>query len=67
MPPFKDLLRWYNKKDVVPTLNPVQKMAEFYHNKDIDLRKLVCTLPNLANIFLHSSTSAKFYPLLESD
>ena len=29
--------------------------------------KLGCTLPNLANIFLHSSTSAKFYPFTEND
>ena len=29
--------------------------------------KLGCTLPNLANICLHKSTDAKFYPITEGD
>ena len=29
--------------------------------------KLGCTLPNLANLCLHKSTSAKFYPFTETD
>ena len=29
--------------------------------------KLGCTLPNLANICLYKSTSAKFYPFTETD
>ena len=33
---FKDFLGWYNKKDVVPTLEAMQKMVDFYHNKGID-------------------------------
>ena len=59
---FKDFLRWYNNKDVVPTLEAMQKMLAFYHKKGIDMLKLGCTVPNLANICLHKSTSAKFYP-----
>ena len=35
-------------------------MIAFYHDKDIDMLKLSCTLPNLANICLH-----KFYPFTE--
>ena len=64
---FKDFLRWYNNKDVVPTLEAVQKMLAFYHNKGIDMLKLGCKLPNLANICLHKSTSAKFQPFTETD
>ena len=45
----------------------MQKMLAFYHKKEIDMLKLGCTLPNLANICLHKSTSAKFYPLTETD
>ena len=45
----------------------MQKMIEFYHNKGIDMLKLGCTLPNLANICLHKSTDSKFYPFTESD
>ena len=29
--------------------------------------KLGCTLPNVVNICLHKSTSAKFYPFTETD
>ena len=67
MTTFKDFLRWYNNKDVVPTLEAMQKMIDFYHNKGIDMLKLGCPLPNLANICLHKSTRAKFYPFTETD
>ena len=64
---FKDFLRWYNIKDVVPTLEAKQKIVDFYHNKGIDTLKLGCTLLNLPNICLHKSTTAKFYHFTESD
>ena len=63
---FKDFLRWFNNRDVVPTLKPMQKMLLFYHKKKIDMLKLGCTLPNLANICLHKPTNAKFYPFTET-
>ena len=66
MSSFKGFLRWYNNKAVVPTLEAMQKMIAFY-NKDIDMLKFGCTLPNLANICLHKSTDAKFYPFTEGD
>ena len=58
---------WKNNKDVVPTQEAMQKMIEFYHQKEIDMLNLGCTLPNLANIWLHKSTDSKFYPFTESD
>ena len=64
---FKDFLCWYNKKDVVPTLEARQKLIALYNDKDIDMLKLGCTLPNLANICLHKSTDANFYPFMEGD
>ena len=67
MSSFKEFLRWYNNKDVVPTLEAMQKMIAFCHDKDIDMLKLGCTLPNLANICLRKSTDAKFYPFTEGD
>ena len=67
MKSFKDFVLWYNTKDVVPTLEAMQKMIEFYHQKEIDMLKLGCTLPNLANTYLHKSTDSKFYPFTESD
>ena len=67
MSSFKEFLRWYNNKDVVPTLEAMQKMVAFYHDKGIDMLKFGGTLPNLANICLHKSTDAKFYPFTEGD
>ena len=67
MSSFKSFLRWYNKKDVVPTLEAMQKMIVFYHDRDIDMLKLGCTLPNLAIICLHKSTDENFYPFTEGD
>ena len=67
MSSFKDFLRWYNNKDVVPTLEAMQKLIVFYHDKDTDKLKHGCTLLNLANICLHKSTDASLYPFTERD
>ena len=67
MSSFKQFLRSYNKNDVDEVLDAMQKMIVFYHDKDIDILKLDCTLPNLANICLQKSTDAKIYPCKESD
>ena len=58
MSSFTEFLRGNNIKDVVPTLEAMQKMTAFYHDKDIVMLKLGCTLPNLANISFHNSTDA---------
>ena len=42
-------------------------MIALYHDKDIDMLNLGCTLLNLANICLHKSTDAKFYLFTEGD
>ena len=63
MSSFKDPLRWYNNKDLVPTLEAMQKMIAFYH----DMMKLDCTLINLANNCLQKSTDPKLYPFTEGD
>ena len=67
MTTFRDFVKWYNNKNVVPTLEAMPKLMEFYHNKGIDMLKLGCTLPNLANICLHKSTNHKFFPFVETD
>ena len=64
---FREFLRWYNNKNVVFTIDAMQKKIEFYHDKCIDMLKLGCTQPNLANICLHKSTDYKFYPIFSSD
>ena len=64
---FSDFFKWFYNKDVVPTLEAMQKMIEFYHNKGNDMLKLGCKLSNLAVICLHKSTDSKFRPFTESD
>ena len=64
---FRDFVRWCNNKDVVPTLQAMKKIMKFYHDQKIDILKLGCTLPNLANICLHKSMDRKFYPFIEAD
>ena len=51
----------------MPTLEAMRKMISFFHAKDIDKLKLGCFFSNLANICLHKSTDAKFYPFTERD
>ena len=67
MTSFKDFLPWYKNRVVVSTLEAMEKMIAFYHDKDIDMLKLGCTLPNLGNPCLHKSTDAKFNPFTELD
>ena len=45
----------------------MQKEIDFFHEKGMDILKLGCILPNLANICQHNSTDYKFYPLFLSD
>ena len=44
----------------------MQKMIEFYHQKEYDRLNLGGLLPNFANIFLQKSTDSKFWPFTES-
>ena len=67
MATFRDFVKWYNNKDVVPTLEAIQTMMEFYHNKGYDMLKLGCTLPNWPNICRHKSTVHNFYPFVDAD
>ena len=64
---LQSLFTWYNNKDLVPTLEAMQKVVDFYHKKGIDMLKLGCTLLNLAKLCLHKSNTAKFYTFTESD
>ena len=63
---FMDFLKWYNNKEVVPTLEAMQKMIEFYHNKGIDMLKLGCTLPNVVAIFVRINRQIQNFITLQS-
>ena len=61
MTSFRDFLQCYNNKDVVPTLEAMQKMIEFYHEKGIDMLKIYYLLQQISvytsqptTIFTHS-------------
>ena len=49
-------------KDVVPTLEAMQKMIQFYHNKWIDMLKLGSSRPNLANVCPKKLQNFEFFP-----
>ena len=62
---IQKLFGWYNNEDVLSTLEATQKKIAFYHDKDIDMLKLGCTLENWANICLHQLALANFYSFME--
>ena len=64
---FKEFLCEYDNEKIVPTVETMQKVVDFDHKKGIDKLKFGCSLPHLANICLHKSASAKFYPVTEND
>ena len=43
MSSFQDVLPWYNNKDVVPTLEAMQKKIAVYDDKNIVMLTLGCT------------------------
>ena len=67
MQPFAVFLKQYNIESVVPLIEAKQRLIQFYHNKGINMLKLECTLPNLANVCFHKSTESNFYPSTEKD
>ena len=64
---YKDFFTLVQQQRRCPNTRSNAKKLAFYHKKGIDMLKLGCTLPNSANICLHKSTSAKFYPFTETD
>ena len=67
MSSLEDFLRWYDNQTNVPAHEAMRKMTGFYHDKDNDMLKLGCILPNLANICSHKFSDPKFYPVTEGD
>ena len=53
--------------EVVPTLEAMQEMIAFYHDKNIDMLKLNCKLPIMANNCSHKLTDAEFHPFTVVD
>ena len=47
MKTFKDFLEWYNNLDVLPFIEAVEKMKQFYKMKKLDIFKDGVSLPGL--------------------
>ena len=67
MKTFKDFLEWYNNLDVLPFVEAVEKMKEFYRLKKLDLFKDGVSLPGLVLKYLIRSTKDEFYLFGEED
>ena len=52
MTSFRDFLVYYNNLDVAPFIKAVEKMQDFYFEKDIDLFKIAISVPGIARNWL---------------
>ena len=57
MSTFKDFLVWYNNLDVVPFLEAVEKMSQFWQERKIDMFKDGISVPGLTLKYLFSYLS----------
>jgi hypothetical protein len=66
---FGDFLRYYNILDVVPFVEGVEKMLQFYVGKGLDLFKQTISVPGVSRFLLNkSSQQAKIaFPLITAD
>ena len=61
MSTFKDFLVWYNNLDVVPFLEAVEKMSQFWQERKIDMFKDGVSVPGLTLKYLFSYLSPQSY------
>ena len=61
MSTFKDFLVWYNNLDVVPFLEAVEKMSQFWQERKIDMFKDGISVPGLTLKYLLSYLSPQTY------
>ena len=62
MTTFRDFLVWYNNLDVVPFLEAIEKMSNFWQERNIDIFKDGVSVPGLAMKYLFSTFQAHFSP-----
>ena len=61
MSTFKDFLVWYNNLDVVPFLEAVEKMSQFWQERKINMFKDGISVPGLTLKYLFSYLSPQTY------
>ncbi len=64
---FKDFLEWYNNLDVIPFIEAIEKMKQFYIDKKLDIFKDGISLPGLVLKYLIRTTKEQFYLFDEKD
>ena len=63
METFRDFLVWYNNRDVVPFLEAIDKMCEFWQDRNIDMFKDGVSVPGLTMKYLFSSIPKVYFSL----
>ena len=58
---FKDFLVWYNNLDVVPFLDAVEKMRQFWQEREFDMFKEGISVPGLTLKYLFSFLGNQTY------
>ena len=58
-----DFLVWYNNRDVVPFLKAIDKMCEFWHDRNIDMFKDSVSVPGLTMKYLFSNIPKVYFSL----
>lgn len=65
MKTFKDFLEWYNNLDVLPFVEAIEKMKEFYKLKRLDIFKDGVSLPGLVLKYLIKVLIVSFIYLMK--
>jgi hypothetical protein len=63
MTSFRDFLVWYNNLDVVPFLEAIEKMSEFWEERSIDMFKDGVSVPGLTMKYLFSNVAGSYFSL----
>jgi hypothetical protein len=61
---FCDFLIWYNNLDVVPFLEAIEKMSNFWQERKIDIFKDGVSVPGLTMKYLFSNVPGTYFSLL---
>ncbi|KAJ8017821.1 Krueppel-related zinc finger protein 1 [Holothuria leucospilota] len=65
MQTMKDFLTWYNNRDVVPFLEALEKMAQFYRERYIDVFKDGISVPGLTMKYLFQKAKSEPFALFD--
>jgi hypothetical protein len=63
MTTFRDFLVWYNNLDIVPFLQAIDKMSNFWQERNIDIFKDGVSVPSLTMKYLFSNIPGTYFSL----